>query len=249
MKQLFFSIILSYIIGNFCVLSYAEMIDFYTWTPAGSRTAVWSVSQGGREVVQSKRIDSIAYFLSPQDYINVSFHGSFGVNTTYDDDFIGFVFGYRDSNDYLLFDWKQADNFLKRGKAYEGFTLSHVHGTDINLWDHSGGDITVLAYDYGSGKGWDDNVLYSFDLNYTPSYIKIMINNNTIFDVYGNFDSGKLGLYVYSQQAVMYKDFELKYNNVNALPEPPTIIILFVGFILGVYIRVDKLDSNRVLVV
>ncbi len=242
MRVICFFICLCIVIFVSHTLSYAGVVDFNTWSAAGSTSAVWSVSQDGREVVQSKRMDSIAYFLSPQDYIDVSFHGSFGVNTTYDDDFIGFVFGYKGSNDYLLFDWKQADNFLKRGDAYEGFTLADVHGANINLWDHSGRDISVLASDYESGKGWEDNTLYSFDLNYTSSNINIAIDNIPIFNVSGSFAPGRLGLYVYSQEKVEYKDFRIEdYKNINVVPEPSTIIVLCMGLILLFYIRLGSI--------
>ena len=35
--------------------------------------------------------------------------GTWRVNTSNDDDFIGFVFGYQNSQHFYLFDWKQAD--------------------------------------------------------------------------------------------------------------------------------------------
>ena len=35
--------------------------------------------------------------------------GTWRVNTTSDDDFMGFVFGEQDSNHYDPFDWKKAD--------------------------------------------------------------------------------------------------------------------------------------------
>src|SRR5690606_24325902 len=61
--------------------------------------------------------------LSDCDVQNERIQGMWRVDTTVDDDFMGFVFGYQDSSHFYLFDWKLADQddptfgFAERGMS------------------------------------------------------------------------------------------------------------------------------------
>lgn len=216
--------------------SYAGLIDLSSWTPTPGGS--WNVQGGGTSVLQTINGEP-TYFLSDTNYINTQFDGSFGVETTGDDDFIGFVFGYNNSNDFLLFDWKQG-NQSYAGYAPSGFTLSKISGSGVNYWDHTGADITVLASDYAGNNGWADNTVYNFSLDFTTTGIKIGIDGTNIFDVSGSFSSGKFGFYNYSQSQVRYTGFTQEVSQ--SVPEPSTLAIFALG-VMGLASRRFKKNT------
>lgn len=210
-------------------------IDLGTWTQEGtSGNGNWIVATGGASVNQTINGDP-TFFVSPGNYINTTFNGKFKVNTTSDDDFIGFVFGYNspldndvvNDFDFFLFDWKQGDQSWGGYLAYEGFTLSRVNGTITDygpgFWGHTDNPpaFDVLDTDYGSTRGWADNTEYEFTLLYQTNRIKIdikggtgdFVDGQTIFDVtpgdvgLGAFQDGRFGFYNYSQSNVNYQGF------------------------------------------
>ena len=216
----------------------AAPVNLHTWSqkgPVGNGT--WTVSDTpsvGASVLQTINGDP-TFFVSPNAFFNTTVQGSFGVETTYDDDFIGFVFGYQAPQgtgtdyDYILFDWKQTN----QTGAYEGFNLTRVQGSFPSAgphWDHadSGPNPTpptpvfdVWATDYDTTKGWEDSQVYDFTLLYQSDRIKIdiqggtgpFVTKQTIFDITpadvgeASFPSGQFGFYNYSQQAVRYQSF------------------------------------------
>jgi hypothetical protein len=202
-----------------CVAN-AGLIDLSSWTatPGGN----WNVDATNTSVYQTINGEP-TFFLSNTNYINTQFDGTFGVTPDWDDDFIGFAFGYNNSNDYLLFDWKQTD----QSTASSGFTLSRITGSNVNLWDHTGADISVLASNYTGNNGWVDGVTYNFNLDFTTTNISIEIDNVNIFDVAGTFNTGKFGFYNYSQSGVRYTGFEETASR--SIPEPTSLAIFALG--------------------
>ena len=74
----------------------------------------WSLSSDRLTVTQSQNADSAVY-MSNLPATGTEISVDLTVNTTSDDDFIGFVLGYESgentssSGDWLLFDWKQGN--------------------------------------------------------------------------------------------------------------------------------------------
>ncbi|MEM7367083.1 MAG: PKD domain-containing protein [Bacteroidota bacterium] len=201
-------------------------INFNTWGQEGyAANGNWTVQGGGTSVFQTINGDP-TFYVSPDTFINVQISGKIRIedNTAFDDDFVGFVFGYREPDgipneyDLWLFDWKRETQNKDGGNytAQEGFTLSRIVGTILagnanywpNFWAHDQTAATTpIATDYGSTKGWATFTDYNFVLLYTPTRATILVNNDTIFDEPGCYEPGRFGFYNYSQPNVRYSDF------------------------------------------
>jgi hypothetical protein len=206
---------------------FAEIL-FLDWTQESSSAAGdWVISEDGRSVIQ--RVNTTitdglpTFFISPEEYLNVTIRGSIEVreDTTDDDDWIGFVFGYRaplaangdtiGDLDFLLFDWKRRAQELAR----EGFSLLRVQGNldrqaraDCFYAHIDEGDCDILATRYSpQGEGWEQSTTYQFELRYSQDRIRIFIDNEEIFDVSGDFPRGRFGFYNMSQPGVFYSNF------------------------------------------
>ena len=226
--------------------AFSGVINLNTWSQQGlSSNGNWIVETDGSSVLQTIN-GSSTFFTSPKSFINSEFTGSFSVQESSDNDFIGFVFGFNGLNDFYLFDWKQGyQNLGSNVIGEEGFTLSKISaGADINdfnnMWSHTGIGIEVLGTDYGSDRGWIDFVEYDFTLGYSATEINISINGGTfnneqIFSLSGlNNQSGQFGFYNLSQPQVRYTGFEedvCSQNCTVSVPEPSTLAIFALGMI------------------
>ncbi|MCB9192219.1 MAG: PKD domain-containing protein [Flavobacteriales bacterium] len=187
-------------------------VDFYTWQQAGQpANGNWIVENGGAQVRQTIN-GSPTFFVTPVDYINVRMKGKMST-TDNDDDWMGVVFGFQDplgASDYFdmwLFDWKQA----AQGSALEGMTLNRALGTITNYGptfnNHTNTpEFTVVATNYGN-NGWITNFDHEIEVTYTVNRAIILVDGDTIFDVYDCFEPGRFGFYNYSQREVIYSDF------------------------------------------
>ena len=91
-----------------------------------------------------------------------------------------------------------------------------------------------LVSSRGSGRGWADNTLYDFVLDFQPGtfHIQVFSGNTTLWDVTVNdnsFTSGQFGFYNLSQSSVQYSGFEQTGGTV--IPEPSTIALFSVGLL------------------
>ncbi len=198
--------------GDGAMVSYQPApIDLNTWSQAGpTGNGNWNVSDDGGSVLQTVN-GQPTFFISPTDFIDVTINGTLRVETTSDDDFIGFVFGYREplgtgtTGDFLLFDWKQG----QQSGAAPGFTLTRVDGTvgSSGWWPHTSSAMEVLSSDVGAGKGWQDHTTHDFELIYRSDYIRVRIDGLTVAEVDGVFEPGRFGFYNYSQAQVRYTSF------------------------------------------
>jgi hypothetical protein len=175
-----------------------------------------------------------------------SLSGSIRVNTTSDDDFIGFVLGFdagelaSSSTDFLLIDWKQINQSGNGGLALEGLAISRVTAglqDDGGAWWHSPAEgVTELARANTLGStGWDDHTTYTFDIEFTSSNVKVFVNNVLELDVNGTFSDGRFGFYNYSQQSVTYAGIEddILPPPPPPVPEPASGALMIAGFALA----------------
>ena len=147
-----------------------DFIDLSTWQQQGEPDAGdWQTTGDFNHQVTQLVNGNPTFLVSPFDFIDGTVTGTFKVETTTDDDFIGFVFGYQgpvaaqgdapSDYEFLLFDWRQTTQTSDAGEfGPEGFTLSRVSAshadpnTPLRLWDHNGTE--VLATEYDAGRGW-----------------------------------------------------------------------------------------------
>jgi len=228
------------------VTAHAASVDLTGWEEDGFHNSpsagTWTVQPGNDSVIQSANGNPTVFFESGSNSQGTALSGTIEVQTTGDDDFVGFVLGYQDgemnsaSADFWLIDWKQIDqNHL--GFAPRGLALSHVSG-DVaaagagNFWAHTG-TVTEAerAANLGS-TGWADNTEYTFELTFTASLIEVKVNGVTEISFTaaengGNlFTDGSFGFYNYSQNAVRYAGI----TEEAVVPLPASLPLLLAGF-------------------
>ncbi len=211
-------------------LNFPQPVDYSGWVAEGQGT--WVPDTDGLSVVQLTNGDP-TFYVSPDDYLGVQFTGSLTVETTGDDDIIGFVLGYQtpltasgddpDDLNAVIISWKAVAQNYVGGVAQEGLTLSRSSGlqTDLRgtLWHHPESPIyKVLATSYGSDKGWMVKTTYKFVLTYTASLVEVSIDGAPLFSVTSAqagapFEAGRFGFYNFSQSNVRYADFSVTQLN------------------------------------
>ena len=204
-------------------------IDLNTWQQEGvPANGNWEVDTAGISVRQKENLNP-TFFVSNQNYFNTTIEGSFSVETTVDDDFIGFVLGYQDPNagsqtdhNFILFDWKQKDQYKTScgGTALAGMTLSRVNAPAVTeeeiyklFWCKNVPGVEILDQNTAVG-GWQDYTTYNFKVTYTANNIKVWVDGNLIFDEVGTFQDGRFGFYNFSQPKVQYNSFEQPFSVV-----------------------------------
>ncbi|MBL4581429.1 MAG: PEP-CTERM sorting domain-containing protein [Gammaproteobacteria bacterium] len=162
--------------------------------------------------------------------------GTIEVQTTTDDDFIGFVLGYDDNDnvganattDYILIDWKQGT----QGGWGAGLAASRVTGsintgccdTGSNAWDHNGNISFIERAATLGTTGWANNTVYDFDITFTSTNIKVFIDSVLQFDLDDVFEDGSFDFYNYSQPGVRYAG--ITEDIVSPVSEPGTLGLL-----------------------
>ena len=211
--------------------------------PAGN----WVLEPGNTAVKQIVNADP-SFYLNNVDQTQYSIDGSWQVLNGGDDDYMGFAFGYQNSSNFYLFDWKQGTQGYVGRTAAEGMTVKRFTGAtgsglaDLSLeefWENqvSFGDMAVLAKNQGAGKGWVDSKLYNFhlDFNLNPGEIHIVVMDGatTLWDTTVNdptFGGGQFGFFNNSQQNVRYAGFEQTGGvPTNPVPEPETYALMLAG--------------------
>lgn len=215
----------------------AAPVDLSTWQAEGA-TANWVVAPDNTSVEQTTTLSTPTVFHNNMNSQGQALAGEITVETTSDDDFIGFVLGYdagdlsNASADYLLIDWKQKDQtFSGLGDSLAGLSISRVTGSttsNAEFWQHSGAVQELQRATTLGSTGWNDNETYTFDLTFTSSFVEVKVNGLTELSIMGTFEDGAFGFYNYSQRDVLYAGITQA-----VVPDPSAVPVPAAAWLFG----------------
>lgn len=222
----------------------AAVVDLSTWTREG--TGTWNLQPGNNAVIQTVNGNPTVFYSDYSAFGN-RLSGTIRVGTTGDDDFIGFVVGFTPgdltdgTSNFLLVDWKQGTQSSFGCSGDRGLAVSLATqglANNAGAWCHQGFGVTELARGTTlANTGWVDNTEYTFDLEYTPTNLKVFVDGALQININGAFTDGRFGFYNYSQASVRYAGIT---NDPlpGGVPEPATWAMLIAGFgVIGVSMR------------
>ncbi len=214
---------------GFSSVALAIPTDLTPWSNEGNGS--WSVAADTHSAFQSINGDPTVFY-SDFNGQGRQLSGSITVETTGDDDFIGFVLGFQPGDisaaatDFILIDWKQNDQqsgCSTGNTGNQGLAISRVTGglsNFNNAWCHEG-SVNELARGTTLGNvGWNDNQTYSFDLIFNASNIQVKVDGALELNINGAFADGRFGFYNFSQSSVRYSAIE---DTVAPPPPPPGV--------------------------
>ena len=206
------------------------------------------------EVVQNVN-ERITFFVSPESIgAGNEFHGRFSTSDS-DDDYMGFVFGYQDADNYYVCEWKGGDQVADEfGFGEAGITVLKVSGLDPVLeesfkilWqavDAPGAKMIEKWRTSSGGIGWEQNEIYSFKLSLFDSAIRIVVRKSDSTLVYDSgiltVDEpieGRFGFYNLSQAKVTYSGFTQR--EIPAQPPTGNVMILDDDFELVTQVNIE----------
>jgi RHS repeat-associated protein len=196
-----------------------DLVNLAPWTTKqyelnSQPNANWVKDLPTNSVTQIVNADS-AFLLSDFNLSNAQMEGTWRVNTNNDDDFMGFVFGYQNSEHFYLFDWKKADQNDPLGMAERGMSVKVFNAssplTGADFWPTAGNGTRVRSL-YHNTVPWKSFTDYAFTLQFRPGEIKITVREGAVvladFTVNDStYTNGLFGFYNYSQEQVKYSGF------------------------------------------
>lgn len=221
----------------FATSAVAAPTDLTPWTREGPGN--WIVAADKNSVTQTLN-NPPTVFYSDFNGQGRRLSGTIRVNTRSDDDFIGFVLGFKPgdltnaTSDFIVVDWKQNNQTAAGCLGAVGLSISRAStglGPNAGAWCHrAASGVTELARATTLGStGWLDNTEYSFDIDFTASNIKVSVNGNLELNINGNFGDGRFGFYNFSQANVTYGAIQDDVI-MPGVPEPATWGMMVMGF-------------------
>ncbi len=206
--------------------------------------ANWVISDNNTTARQTINAEP-SILLSDFDVSNTHVSGSWRVDTTDDDDWMGFVFGYQDRGHFYLFRWAQG------GENNEPRMQVLRYDEDSTATDQQIFDSGELLFE--NSVGWQDLTDYDFDLDFHPGRFTIevrqggnLVTQPIVIDD-SRYTSGRFGFYNSSQGDVVYRGFaqqaiaELTYQyDVEAFdPDFDPVMYLLCQYPTGMVIDPD----------
>jgi len=193
----------------------------------------WRILNNGRDVHQLLNSDP-GVAVAPIKVGAIDFTGTFYVNTKKDDDYIGFIFGYQSSSQFYTVMWKQQNQTYWDRSPFTATALAGISIKAVNsasgpgqklrnaLW-HTGdteNEVKLLWHDKRF-RGWRANVSYRWKLEHRPLIglirLQVFRGQFVLFDTGCLYDKslkgGKVGLFVFSQESVVWSDTRIRCND------------------------------------
>ena len=214
-------------------LALAMPVDLTDWLAEGAGN--WNRAADNNSVTQTLN-NNPTVFHNNIDSQGQALSGTIRVNTTSDDDFIGFVLGYKAGDltnpdaDYILIDWKQGNQNYHNCLGAAGLAISRVTGVlgdNSGAWCHDpANNVTELqrAANLGS-TGWGNLTTHTFDLEFTSTAIRVFVDGEKELDISGSFGNGSFGFYNYSQANVTYAGLTQQQLPPEPDPAPETGVV------------------------
>ncbi|OQZ02353.1 MAG: hypothetical protein B6D35_01240, partial [Candidatus Brocadia sp. UTAMX2] len=199
-----------------------EIIDLSTWDVVrfdlnNQSNPDWVLDHTHTIAEQRANADA-SILLSDFVLENDKIEGTWRVNTSHDDDFMGFVFGYQDTEHFYLFDWKQAsqsgavcNGFVERGMSIK-IVKSDRALTCNDVWLLPSDENDNVVFLLHNTIPWRDYTDYKFTLDFHPGEFTITVKEGetilesiTLFD--DTYTTGGFGFYNFSQDSVQYSGF------------------------------------------
>lgn len=222
----------------------AGPIDLSSWLidGAGSWTLNTTVEPNDSATQNVNSIPTVLF--NNMDSQGLALSGTIEVQTSADDDFIGFVLGYDDedlfgsnaSTDYILVDWKQGtqsgwDAGMSISRVTGGPIASNGVDTGSNAWQHTGHVNFIERAATLGNVGWQDFQEYAFDIQFTSTNIRVLIDGIEQFNINGSFENGSFGFYNFSQERVRYAGIEEDVVPTIGVSEPSILVLLALSLI------------------
>lgn len=234
-------------IAMFCSApTFAASVDLSTWTIDGAGSWMFNNTNAPNDSANQLFNSIPTVLFNGIDSQGKALSGTIEVQTTSDDDFIGFVLGYDDNDlfgtnvttDYILVDWKQNTQAgWDRGMSISRVTGGPIaaHGTDTSgdAWKHVGNVNFIERAATLGNIGWVDKTEYLFDIIFNANNIQVFVDGVQQFNISGTFENGSFGFYNFSQENVRYagieEDIAPPTNPPMTLAEPGTFGLFFAG--------------------
>ncbi|KIG18808.1 putative lipoprotein [Enhygromyxa salina] len=156
--------------------------------------------------------DATAY-VCPTVHENARITGTMIVNPPVDDDdYIGFVWGWQNSDQYYMLQWKQAYQFIFGCDSPAGITVKRFNRvdpyspTDFACITDTANQTVLMPPEETTMQGWVHGVTYGVEVLYANDQTEITITDTDNNLVIANFvvmddtyPSGKFGTYDFSQ--------------------------------------------------
>lgn len=182
----------------------------------------WIIYNKGAEIVQtanSKPVLAVGFDL----FAGVDYEGTFFVEDTVDDDYVGFIFSYQNNQKFYVVMWKKVDSTLPavQLKLVDSITgPSSILGE--SLWNTGSTPNQVKQiWETRKNIGWKPHTAYRWKLIHRPKIGLIRLHyydgKNLVADSGNVFDNtlkgGRLGVYCFSQQMIKWSNLVYKCND------------------------------------
>ncbi len=193
------------------------------WEDVGldsASNANWQFEDEGLTTRQTAHPNAVG-LVSDFDMANSMIEGTFEVESTGDDDWIGFLIGYQNKQQHYLLDWKQNyQGSAVRGIAFRKYDNPIENGVVTGQYWNNVSDSTFERL-YYNDVARQDLVEYKLQLSFINGTITADITNGvelvdsiTVND--STFTDGRFGFYMQSQERGVFSNFAISYFGDNS---------------------------------